>query len=173
MIDEALAAPRAVTEHRDGLVRTRTQTVNRLHVLLAQLISSGLPRKLTAGAAAAAMRTIRPRTVLARTLRRLAVELLTDLRRLDRRITEATATFSATATASGTTLTQLHGVADVMAAKILARTGSVSRFRSESAFASFCGVAPIEVSFGRRPTASPLASRRPPAQLRPARHGHE
>jgi hypothetical protein len=90
VIDEALVALRAVTEHRDDLVRNRTPTVNRLHVLLAQLIPSGLPRKLTAETAAAALRTIRPRTLLARTLRRLAVELLAELRRLDRRITEAT-----------------------------------------------------------------------------------
>jgi transposase len=148
VIDEAVAALRAVTEHRDDLVRTRTQTVNRLHVLLGQLIPSGLPRKLTAETAAAALRTIRPRTLLARTVRRLAVELLAELRRLDRRITEATATLSAAVAASGTTLTELHGIGDVMAAKILARTGPVSRFRSESAFASFCGVAPIEVSSG-------------------------
>ncbi len=59
VIDEAVAALRAVTEHRDDLVRTRTQTVNRLHVLLAQLIASGLPRKLTAETAAAALRSIR------------------------------------------------------------------------------------------------------------------
>nr|BFE75463.1 IS110 family transposase [Actinoplanes digitatis] len=148
VIDEALAALRAVTEHRDDLVRTRTQTVNRLHVLLAHLIASGLPRKLTAEAAAAALRTIRPRTLLARTVRRLAVELLAELRRLDRRITDATAALGAAVAASGTTLTELHGIGDVMAAKILARTGPVSRFRSESAFASFCGVAPIEVSSG-------------------------
>ena len=31
VIDEAIAALRALTEHRDDLVRTRTQTVNRLH----------------------------------------------------------------------------------------------------------------------------------------------
>ncbi len=35
VIDEALAALRAVTEHRDDLVRARTQTVDRLHVPLA------------------------------------------------------------------------------------------------------------------------------------------
>uniref|UniRef100_UPI0037BE35BA transposase n=1 Tax=Jatrophihabitans lederbergiae TaxID=3075547 RepID=UPI0037BE35BA len=35
-----------------------------------------------------------------------------------------------------------------MAAKILARTGAVSRFPSAAAFASYCGVAPIEVSSG-------------------------
>lgn len=83
-----------------------------------------------------------------RTLRQLAAALLSELRRLDRRITDATATLSTAVAASGTTLTQLHGIGDVLAAKILARTGSVTRFRSSSAFASFCGVAPISVSSG-------------------------
>jgi transposase len=32
-----------LTEHRDDLVRTRTQTVNRLHALLAQLIPPACP----------------------------------------------------------------------------------------------------------------------------------
>lgn len=101
----ALAALRAVTEHRDNLVRARTQTVNRVHVLLAQLIPSGLPRNLTAGDRGSGATHDPARTLLARTLRRLAVELLAELRRLDRRITDATATLSAVVTASGTTLT--------------------------------------------------------------------
>ena len=50
--------------------------------------------------------------------------------------------------ATGTTLTRLLGVGDVLAANILARTGPISRFPSAAAFASFCGVAPIEVSSG-------------------------
>jgi transposase len=36
--DETALALRALTEHRDDLVKTRTQTINRLHVLLAHLI---------------------------------------------------------------------------------------------------------------------------------------
>jgi transposase len=148
VIDEAVAALRCLTEHRDDLVRTRTQTVNRLHALLAQLLPAGLPRGLSADTAAAALRSIRPRAVLARTLRQVAVQLLSEVRRLDRRIAEATATLSAAVAASGTTLTDLHGIGDVVAAKILARAGAISRFRSESAFASYCGVAPIEVSSG-------------------------
>ena len=148
VIDEAIAALRVLTEHRDDLVRTRTQTINRLHVLLAQLIPAGLPRGLTADTAADALRSIRPRTALGRTLRQIAAELLSEVRRLDRRIAEATAALSAAVAASGTTLTGLHGIGDVLAAKILARSGTVSRFRSESAFASYCGVAPIEVSSG-------------------------
>lgn len=83
-----------------------------------------------------------------RTLRTIAADLVTELRRLDRRIAEATQTLSDTVAASATTLTSLLGVGDVVAAKILARTGPIARFPSSAAFASCCGVAPIEVSSG-------------------------
>jgi transposase len=49
-IDEAVTALRALVEHREDLVRTRTQTVNRLHALLTRLVPAGLARKLTAEA---------------------------------------------------------------------------------------------------------------------------
>lgn len=147
-IDEAIATLRAVTEHRDDMVRSRTQLINRLHAVMVKLVPSGLPRGLTAEAAAEALRRVRPRDALRRTLRTIAVDLVTELRRLDRRIAEATQTLSDTVTASGSTLTGLLGIGDVVAAKILARTGAVSRFPSAAAFASYCGVAPIEVSSG-------------------------
>jgi transposase len=147
-VDQAIAALRALTEHRDDLVRTRTQLVNRLHALLIKLIPCGLARGLSADSAADALRRIRPRDSLGRTLRALAVDLVAELRRLDRRITQTTQALSDAVTASGTTLTELLGIGDVVAAKILARTGSITRFPSASAFASFCGVAPIEVSSG-------------------------
>jgi transposase len=134
-VDEAIAALRALTEHRDDLVRTRTQLINRLHALLVKLVPSGLPRGLTAESAADALRRIRPRDTLGRTLRRLAVELVAELRRLDRRLTETTQALADAVTASGTTLTRMLGVGDVVAAKLLARTGPISRFASAAAFA--------------------------------------
>jgi transposase len=146
--DRDLAALRALVEYRDDLVRSRTQTANRLHALLAQLVASGLGRGLTANDAAAALRTVRPRTVLGRTLRQLAVELVAELRRLDRRIATATGGLTVAVQDSGSTLTGLHGIGVVLAAKLLAHTGTIHRFRSSSAFASFAGVAPIEVSSG-------------------------
>jgi transposase len=147
-IDEAVAALRTLTEHRDDLVRTRTQTVNRLHALLTRLIPSGLPRKLTAEAAAAALRRVRPTAPLARTVRCLAAELVAEVRRLDARIAKAAGQITAAVQESGTTLAELHGIGDLLAAKILTRTGGVDRFRSAAAFASYCGVAPLEVSSG-------------------------
>ncbi|MEU8802294.1 transposase [Spirillospora sp. NPDC048819] len=55
---------------------------------------------------------------------------------------------SVAVTDSGTTLTELHGIGDLSAAKILARTAGVDRFRSAAAFASYCGVAPLDASSG-------------------------
>lgn len=49
---------------------------------------------------------------------------------------------------SHTTLTELYGIGILPAAKIPARTGTVERFRSAAAFASFCGIAPLAVSSG-------------------------
>jgi transposase len=148
VIDEALLALRALVEHRDDLVKTRTQTLNRLHGLLTQLIPAGAPTPLTADTAAHLLRTVRPKTPMLTTLRALASDLIAEIRRLDQRIA-ATATEITTAVqASGSTLTQLHGIGNLLAGKILARVGDISRFRSAAAFASYTGTAPIEVSSG-------------------------
>ena len=44
---------------------------------------------------------------------------------------------------SGSTLTELSGIGTLNAAKILARVGTIQRFRSADAFASYTGTAPI------------------------------
>jgi transposase len=89
-----------------------------------------------------------------------AVELVGELRRLDRRIAAVTQHLSDAVDASGTTLTTVFGVGAVVAAKLLARTGPVGRFRSADAFASYAGVAPIEGFLRRRRPPSPVAGRR-------------
>ena len=145
--DEASAVLHALTEHRDDLVRTRTQTANRFHSLLTQLIPSGHPRGLTANDAAEALRSVRPRTP--------------SVRRCGGWQWNSSASCAASTgglTASASELAgrrRLRHNADddlrrgtLVAAKLLARTGPVSRFRSGDAFASYAGVAPIEVSSG-------------------------
>jgi transposase len=147
-IDETTIALPALVDHRDDLVKTRTQTLNRLHGLLTQLIPAGAPTHLSADTATQLLRTVRPRTPLLRTLRVLASDLITEIRQLDRRITATTTEITTAFAASGTTLTELHGLGDLLAGKILARSGDISRFRSAAAFASYTGTAPIEVSSG-------------------------
>jgi transposase len=59
-INEAVIALRALVEHRDDLIKTRTQTTNRLHALLPQLILAGAPTHLSADTAAQLLRTHTP-----------------------------------------------------------------------------------------------------------------
>jgi hypothetical protein len=59
-MDAAVTALRAIVEHREDLVKTRTQTVNRLHVVLTHLIPAGAPRGLSADGAAEMLRRVRP-----------------------------------------------------------------------------------------------------------------
>ena len=143
-----MTALRAIVDHRDDLVKTRTQTVNRLHVVLTNLIPAGAQRDLTADQAAELLRKIRPRDAAGRTLRGLAVDLVTEIRHLDRRIAKAAADIKTAVTASGTTLTELCGIGALTAGKILGRVGTIDRFRSAAAFASYTGTAPIDVSSG-------------------------
>jgi transposase len=146
--DQTALALRALTEHRDDLVKTRTQTVNRLHVLLAYLIAGGAQTGLSADQAADMLRRVRPRDVLGATRRRLAVELVGEVRRLDQRIAAAGEQITSAVGESGTTLTELFGIGGMLAGKILARVGSIHRFVSAAAFASYTGTAPIAVSSG-------------------------
>lgn len=40
-VNESVVVLLALVDHRDDVVKTRTQTINRLHVLLTRLISNG------------------------------------------------------------------------------------------------------------------------------------
>jgi transposase len=92
------------------------------------------------------LRTVCPRASGPRTLRRLAAELVTEIRHLDRRIAAATTEISTAVADGSTALTQPRGIGDLTAGKVLARVGDIARFRYAGAFASYTGTAPIEVS---------------------------
>src|SRR5215207_226163 len=122
---------------RDDLVKSRTQTINRLHVVLTNLIPAGAQRDLTTERAAEHLRGIRPRDPAGKTLRGLATDLISEIRQLDRRIGKAAADIQTAVTASGTTLTELGGIGALTAGKILGRVGAIDRFRSVAAFTTY------------------------------------
>ena len=64
------------------------------------------------------------------------------------RIAQATGNIAAALAESGTSLTELCGIGTLTAGKILARVGSIHRFRSAAAFASYTRTDPIEASSG-------------------------
>jgi transposase len=140
---------RLLTERREHLVAERTRSLNRLHVLLLRdLLSDPVGKQLSADAAAKLLRRARPKHPAGRVRRRLASELVRDVRALDRRIAELDERIAVEVEASGTTLTLLFGVGPILAAKIVGIVGDVGRFPSKAHFASYAGVAPIEASSG-------------------------
>lgn len=146
--DAAASELKLLTEYRDELVRSRTQAINRLHAVMTGLVLAGASRGLSADAAAKLLRRVQAGDDLTGARRMIAADLISEVRRLDKRITAMTDRISACVRATGTTLTGLTGVGPLTAAKILARTGMVERFASDSHFAAYAGVAPREVSSG-------------------------
>jgi transposase len=139
---------RLLSDRRDDLVAERTRTLNRLHVLLRDLHPGGAKRGLSTLQAAALMRQIRPLTVVDEHRKSLARDLLGDVRRLDTAIKASTKALGLALQDAGSTLTQIHGLGPVLAAKIVAHSGDITRFPSRHHYASYCGTAPIEASSG-------------------------
>ncbi len=77
--DEELVALRLLVDRRDELSALRVQTVNRLHRLLTELIAGGAGKDLTATKAKRLLATVRPRSVVGKTNRRMAIEEVADL----------------------------------------------------------------------------------------------
>ena len=80
--------------------------------------------------------------------KRIARDLLADVRRLDRQVKTASQAIRQAVRDHGTTLTQVYGVGPVLAAKLLGHAGDITRFPDRDHFASYTGTAPIEASSG-------------------------
>jgi transposase len=117
---------------------------------LRDLVPGGAPINLTADKAAALLRRVRPVTATAACRRQLARDLLGDLRRVDARLADNKAQARDALVAAGSTLTQVHGLGVVVAAKLLGHVGDVRRFPSQDHFASYTATAPLDASSGNQ-----------------------
>jgi transposase len=139
---------RLLSERRGDLVAERTRALNRLHRLLGDLVPGGVAGTLSTLRAARILRGIRPQGTSSGVRRRLASEVLRDIRTLDRKIAVLNERIEAEVEASGTSLIEIFGVGPILAAKIIGTVGSVTRFPTKSHFASYSGTAPVEASSG-------------------------
>jgi transposase len=138
-----------LTKRRQDLVAARTQTINRLHRLLLDLVPGGARRNLTANRAAALLAQVAPTGAPAVTRWQLAGELVADARQLEPRIAEVEARIKTTVAQSNTSLLQLFGVGPLLAATFLGEVGDIGRFPSKHHFAAHTGTAPLEASSGQ------------------------
>jgi transposase len=138
-----------LTKRRQDLVAARTQTINRLHRLLMDLVPGGTRRNLTAKRAAALLAAITPAGTPAVTRWQLATELVADVRQLEQRIAAVEVQIKTAVAQSNTTLIELFGVGPVLAATFLGEVGDIGRFPSKHHFAAHTGTAPLEASSGQ------------------------
>jgi transposase len=138
-----------LTKRREDLVTARTQTINRLHRLLVDLVPSGARRNLTANRAASLLAQACPAGAAAVTRHQIAADLIADVRDLDRRIVEVQVRLTTSVAQSKTSLVELFGVGPVLAARLLGEVGDVGRFPTKHHFAAHTGTAPLEASSGQ------------------------
>ncbi len=126
-----------LVDHRDQLSSRRVQTVNRLHRLLAELTPGKAKKDLTALLAKAILASVRPRDVAGKTRRQVAADELADLIAIETKVKALTQEIKAIVKERGSNLVNLPGVAPVVAARILADVGDVTRFADRHRFASW------------------------------------
>jgi transposase len=137
-----------LVDRREDLVAQRTSTINRLRMRIHELDPAHAP-------ALGSLHRANPRQVLTNwlatqpgLLAELARDELADIDRLTHAIDALAARIGKHTTAAAPALLALPGCGDLTAAKLLAETAGVARFKSEPAFARHAGVAPIPVWSG-------------------------
>jgi transposase len=109
-------------------------------------MAGGAPTSLTAATASKVLSGFRPRTATDRVRVALAKDLIADIRRLDQQLAASIASITAVLDEHGTRLRETDGVGPVLAARLLGRTGTPSRFASEASYANYTGTAPIQIA---------------------------
>ncbi|WP_020145957.1 IS110 family transposase [Terracoccus sp. 273MFTsu3.1] len=148
LVEDDLVVMGLMVDRRDELGRARTQTLNRLHRLLLELIPGGAKTFLSAPQARALVATVKPRDLVGKTRRRFVVELITELEGIDRKIRTAERELAALVQERGSSLLELTGIGPTGAARLLADVGDIHRFRDKDRFASWNGTAPLDASSG-------------------------
>ena len=97
-------------ERRVNLAQSRVRAVNQLHALLRALIAGGAPRDLSAAAAAALLRTVRPSGAVEQARKAVAKDLVAEIRSLDTQLRANARAIAQLVAATGSTLTDTVGV---------------------------------------------------------------
>lgn len=123
LVQDDLLVLGLMVDRRDELGRARTQTINRLHRLLLELIPGGAKAFLSAPQARDLVATVKPRDVVGKTRRRFVAELIGELESIDRKIKAAEKELTALVRERGSSLMELTGIGPTGAARLLADVG--------------------------------------------------
>jgi transposase len=142
---------RLLVDHREDLVKDRTGHINRLRWQLHGLDPEWDPEPR------ALIRYVQLDRIAARlapldtTVARIARDLVARIRELTLAINQLEHDITEQVTKTNPNLLAIVGVAALIAAKLVAETADVRRFKSKDAFARHNGTAPLPVWSGNRP----------------------
>jgi transposase len=146
--DEVSRELKLLVDRREDLVSQRTSTINRLRMRVHELDPGHAP-------ALGSLHRAKPREVLEHwlatqpgVLAELARDELADITRLTEAIDALAARIGQRITTIAPALLALPGCGELTAAKLVAETAGIARFKSEAAFARHAGAAPIPVWSG-------------------------
>jgi transposase len=141
---------RLLVDHREDLVAERTRCINRLRWHLHELDPAWDPPARSLSAIKNLDAIAERLTVLDGPVARIAGEIVTHIRDLTMRERGLEREITALVSSLAPTLLTLVGVGALTAAKIVAETADVRRFRSKDAYARHNGTAPLPVWSGNR-----------------------
>jgi transposase len=144
------AVLRLLTDRHHDLTALRTQAVCRLHAVLCTMVPGGAKRGLSAARAAQILRGFRPVELIDIERRRVAMDLIGDVRRFDSQLEAINDRIVTAIAATGTSVCDIFGIGPIGAAIILGHTGDIARFPTAGHFARYNATAPIEASSGPR-----------------------
>jgi transposase len=150
-LDEEALQVKLLLDHREDLVRARSQDQCRLRWHLHDLWPE---LEIPAGALDRTVWLDRLGRRLSRAERStrvtIARELVVEIRRRTRRVKELEGEIGDLVEARAPELLALEGCGPLTAARLIAETGGADRFASDAKFARLAGVAPIPASSGQR-----------------------
>jgi transposase len=148
--EQAYREIKLLVDHRDDLVDQRRRTQQRLRWHLFQLDPTYVLPLRMLGRSSHLERVSRWLARKEQELQvRLARELVTSCRTLNRAIAELDQELEQRVRDNAPRLLELPGCAAVTAAKLLAEIGPIDRFKNDAQLARHGGVAPLEASSGR------------------------
>ena len=146
--DEQHAMLRILADRRRALGEDHTRMISQLHQLLLELIPGGAKRDLSAAQAKVLLAAVRPRDLVGKTRKRVALELVGDLEKIYQRSKALDKEIKQLVIDTGSTLMDLHGIGPSSAARLLIEVGDITRFPDRNHFASWNGTAPLDASSG-------------------------
>ncbi len=162
---------RLLSDRRDDIVAQRTRTMNRLQVLLRELVAGGAPRQISTAAARVFLAKVRPMTTTDHQRKRIARQLIDDLRRADLQLKQLAKEIEEAVIAARSSLPEVLGIGFILAAQDHRPRRRHHPLRVQGALRELHRNGPRR-GLQRRPSPpSPEPSRQPPAQQRPAHGG--